>query len=660
MFDRYSIAIVLIGVAVIGAIIGAALVSGDDIEGTNASEIVRIANPDDLKSYLQAHQGQGSSPVPLYLESATRTDGGLGMSGAQMEKSSAPASYTGISAGYATTYNELSADYSTTNLQVAGVDEADFVKNDGKYIYILSCGELSIIDAYPAENAKTLSTTRIEGNPGEMFLNDDRLVIFASGWEQTYITPASSVAPVPYGREMTHAYVYDISDRIHPILDRDIAISGSYYDSRMVGDYVYAIASESVPWVLDEPLYPGVRVGDGPVTVPDLYRFRTIPGNFVYNTISSFNVNNDSPVKAETYLSGYSSTLYCSPDNLYIAYANQQYAPRPLLAGSPSTSSSYEAPREETIIHRFAIQDGTVRYQATGDVPGHLLNQFSLDEFRSNLRVATTVDGWSSSGSYQYNNVYVLDSAMDTVGRLEYIAPDEKIYSTRFLGDRLYMVTFKRIDPFFVIDLSDPKNPGILGKLKIPGYSDYLHPYDENHIIGIGKETESNEWGGVSVGGLKLALFDVSDVNNPVMVDKVEIGDAGTDSAALQDHKAFLFDKEKDLLVIPVSEVEKTYTSNLKGSPYGHGLWQGAYVFGVDPDNGFIKKGTVTHRTNPDAYYYWNSPDAVKRSLYIGNVLYTISSGSVIMTDLNDLSNRLNEVDLPDDCGMGVYPMMVE
>ncbi len=246
---------------------------------------------------------------------------------------------------------------------------------------------------------------------------------------------------------------------------------------------------------------------------------------------------------------------------------------------------------------------------------------------------------------------------MHTVGSLEYIAPDEKIYSTRFLGDRLYMVTFKRIDPFFVIDLSNPEHPGILGKLKIPGYSDYLHPYDENHIIGLGKETESNEWGGVSVGGLKLALFDVTDVNNPVMVDKVEIGDSGTDSAALQDHKAFLFDKGKDLLVIPVSEVQKTYVSDLKGGSYGHGLWQGAYVFGVDPVKGFVEKGTVTHRTDSDPYYYYNSPDAVKRSLYIGNVLYTLSSGSIIMTDLNDISLRLNEVDLPGDCGGEVYPM---
>ncbi len=187
-------------------------------------------------------------------------------------------------------------------------------------------------------------------------MDNDRLVIFASGWEQTYIKPASSVAPVPYGRGMTHAYIYDVSDRTHPVLDRDIAISGNYYDSRMIGDYVYAITSESVPWVLDEPLYPEVKVGDGPGVVPDLYRFSTIPGNFVYNTISSFRVNDDYAVKAETYLSGYSSTLYVSPDNLYIAYLNQQYSPRPMMA-EPAGSSSirYELPGGD-YLHRFSIR----------------------------------------------------------------------------------------------------------------------------------------------------------------------------------------------------------------------------------------------------------------------------------------------------------------
>jgi uncharacterized secreted protein with C-terminal beta-propeller domain len=245
---------------------------------------------------------------------------------------------------------------------------------------------------------------------------------------------------------------------------------------------------------------------------------------------------------------------------------------------------------------------------------------------------------------------------MNTVGNLKYIAPEEKIYSTRFIGDRLYMVTFKRIDPLFVIDLSDPANPGILGKLKIPGYSDYLHPYDEDHIIGIGKETQANDWGGVSTSGLKLALFDVSDVNHPAEVDHVEIGEAGSDSEALRDHKAFLFSKERDLLVIPVREIqkiplEKGYVS------YTQKIWQGVYAFSVSPVNGFTLRGRVTHSAEDTSGYYWGSRDTVKRSLYIGDYLYTLSSAEIIATDLGTM-NSVREIPLPYGGYGNPIPMM--
>ena len=148
-----------------------------------------------------------------------------------------------------------------------------------------------------------------------------------------------------------------------------------------------------------------------------------------------------------------------------------------------------EIDQTTTAIHKIAIRNGAITYIARGDVPGVLESQFSMDEYKNNLRAATTSSVYTTRGSYKYNNVFVLDASMKTIGSLTHIAEQEKIYSTRFIGDRLYMVTFKRIDPFFVIDLSSPSSPKILGKLKIPGYSDYLHPYDATHIIGIGKET---------------------------------------------------------------------------------------------------------------------------------------------------------------------------
>ena len=306
-----------------------------------------------------------------------------------------------------------------------------------------------------------------------------------------------------------------------------------------------------------------------------------------------------------------------------------------------------EIDQSTTAIHKIAIDNGAITYLARGEVPGYLKNQFAIDEYNNNLRVATTSNVYTTRGSYEYNNVFVLDSGMKTVGELTHIAEQETIYSTRFIGDRLYMVTFKRIDPFFVIDLATPSAPKILGKLKIPGYSDYLHPYDKDYIIGIGKETGTNEWGGVSTQGIKLALFDVRDVENPKQVGKVEIGDPGSDSAALSDHKAFLFDKAKNLLVIPARVVRKDAARSEKLSGDQPQVWYGAYVFGVDPAHGFVLKGAVEHGTGGSGYYYYgSSKNEVKRSLYIGDTLYTLSTAKILANPLDNINKTVATIPL--------------
>jgi uncharacterized secreted protein with C-terminal beta-propeller domain len=307
------------------------------------------------------------------------------------------------------------------------------------------------------------------------------------------------------------------------------------------------------------------------------------------------------------------------------------------------------------MIHKIGIDNGAITYLAKGEVAGYLKNQFAMDEYGGNIRVATTSDVWTNLGQYEYNNVFVLDGAMKTIGSLTHIAEQEKIYSTRFIGDRLYMVTFKRIDPFFVIDLLTPSSPKILGKLKIPGYSDYLHPYDKNHIIGVGKETATNEWGGVSTKGLKLALFEVSDVEHPKQIDKVEIGDSGTDSAALSDHRAFLFDKNKNLLVIP-TRVVKQIDMPEKYSGNQQRIWYGAYVFGVTPETGFVLRGTVEHSTS-GGYAWYGSPYEVKRSLYIGDTLYTLSQKQILANSLSRINTTIATIQLPGG-GDVLYPDM--
>jgi len=296
---------------------------------------------------------------------------------------------------------------------------------------------------------------------------------------------------------------------------------------------------------------------------------------------------------------------------------------------------------EDSEITKIGISGGSIVGRGNATVPGYVLNQFSMDEHDGYFRVATTSRSWRSGA--EGNNVYVLDENMETVGRLENLAPGEEIYSARFMGDRCYLVTFKKVDPLFTIDLSDPENPRVLGKLKIPGYSDYLHPYDENTLIGVGKETEEAKEGDFAwYQGVKISLFDVSDVENPRELAKIEIGDRGTDSPALYDHHAFLFSKARNLLVIPVLEAqidEDDFSGPVPGNFYGEYVYQGAYVFHISPD-GITLQGRITHISDDSLLrsgFWFDSEYSVERSLYIEENLYTISKGMLKVNDLGTL-----------------------
>jgi uncharacterized secreted protein with C-terminal beta-propeller domain len=276
-----------------------------------------------------------------------------------------------------------------------------------------------------------------------------------------------------------------------------------------------------------------------------------------------------------------------------------------------------------------------------------------MDEFNGFFRIATTSRQLIGGDLSSINNVYILDEDMTIIGRLEDIAPGEDLYSARFMGEKCYLVTFKKVDPLFVIDLANPKNPVILGKLKVPGYSNYLHPYDSTHLIGVGKETiEADEGDFAWYQGLKISLFDVRDVLRPKELDKYEIGDRGTDSPILNDHKALLFSKSKNLLVLPilVAEIKQDAYSG-KIPPYVHGeyVFQGAYVLYVSLDEGISVRGRITHIDGDDLIksgYYFTSKYSVKRALYIHNVLYTISDKIIKMNRLDNL-NEINSIELP-------------
>lgn len=501
-------------------------------------------------------------------------------------------------------------DYSTTNIQVAGVDEADLVKSDGEYLYIASGDTVYIVKAYPPEEAKVVSKIVLNNsNALDIYINGDRLVVIGNG----YSVVAFKAYPVSIANSFVR--VYDITDRSSPDLARELVVNGTISGSRMIGNYVYIVA-QKYPYVYDFdsqdyrielPAY-ACEGKTKEIKPEEVYYIESQESYYWFMTVISLNVIDDSiPPSDETFLAGISSTMYVSAENMYLV-AHRSYPVRIMII-SPSTNA--EDWREETLIYRLSLKDGRVALEASGSVPGGVLNQYSMDEHNGYFRVATTE--WTSNGSK--NALYVMNMKMEIVGSLEGIAPGERIYSARFMGERCYLVTFRQVDPFYVIDLSDPFSPSILGYLKIPGYSSYLHPLDENHIIGLGKEGNN----------LKLSLFNVENVGAPKEVAKFGLDYAYSDSEALYDPKAFLFNAGRQILAIPVGWTED------------FGAWkyfQGAFVFNVSIQDGFVLRGIIVHQSDM-TQSYWSL--TVRRILYIENALYTVSNDQVRISDFGTL-----------------------
>jgi uncharacterized secreted protein with C-terminal beta-propeller domain len=404
--------------------------------------------------------------------------------------------------------------YSETNIQVEGVDEADMVKTDGEYIYVISGQKVVIARAYSVEEATVLSRITVDGTLKQLFINAERLVVFYENGS--------------WNEAQTFVNIYDISNRANPALKNEVAVDGRYFSSRMIGEYVYVVVRKTAV-LIGGDLLPKIyfRGEYRAILATDIYYSDITDYGYIFTTIMAVNVleNEQEPVD-ETILSGWTTEIYVSKENIYLAISSG----------------------DKTVLHRIHIENGEINCVANGEVPGSVLNQFSMDEYGDYFRIASTSTITNSSAETKerllrlQNNIYVLNMDLDIAGRLENIAPGEKIYSARFMGDTCYLVTFRKVDPLFVINLSNPYSPEILGELEITGYSDYLHLYDESHVIGVGKETVAAKEGDFSwYQGVKISFFDVTDMCNPKELATYEIGDRGTDSPVLRDHKAFLF-----------------------------------------------------------------------------------------------------------------------
>ena len=539
-----------------------------------------------------------------------------------------------------------STDYSKTNVQVEGVDEADIVKTDGIYIYYVCSDKIVIVNAEDSSNLKIVSELNYDEDdfyPYELYINENKLIIIGQKYNNYYdeLIKVDSMYSTSFRRNNTFtvAKVYNAEKKSSLKLEREVEIEGNYLSSRMIGDNLYFIANEYLYSYLirnkeldeineDEykPIYKDTAISDEEkyIEYNDIYYFPESEDTSYLNVVG-FNVKNMEEANIDTYL-GAGTEIYSSQDNLYITRVKYEYR-------DTKTHGYYNNYDVNTYIYKFKLENSKATYVNAGSVPGEVLNQFSMDEKDGYFRIATTdSDDWNSETNT--NNLYVLNENLEIVGKVEGLAKGEKIYSVRFMQNRAYMVTFVEMDPLFVIDLTDPTNPTVLGELKIPGYSKYLHPYDDNHIIGFGENTKTNEYGGVVTDGMKMALFDVSDPNNPKELYAVDIGEKGTYSELLNNHKALLFSKEKNIIAFPISISEETgsYRTKLK--------FQGAIVYGLDLEKGFELKGKISHQEIEEGYLDYDYKKEVERIIYINDSLYTLSQNLIKATDMNTMEEQ--------------------
>lgn len=524
---------------------------------------------------------------------------------------------------------ESAGNFSETNVQVKGVDEADIVKTDGSHIYFLTNNVLKVVDAYPADEMEVLDDVTFADNSfwaNDLYIDGDLAVVIGSTWGSDF-------------NSGTRVYVLDISDKENIEVERNLLFKGGLTTSRKVDGQLYLVMNDYTYRRWDEPFNPieiqPVVLEEGEeIARLDCDEMMYYPGSFDDSRliVAGFDVEDmDSDVSLASVV-GASGNVYASRENLYVAEYGHGW---------------WKNEEERTVIHRFGLGED-IEYEGKGSVPGHLLNQFSMDESNGYFRVATTIGDLWDKENKSTNNVYILDEDMQQVGEIEGIAPGEKIYSVRFMGDRAYMVTFKKVDPFFVLDLGDPRNPEILGELKLPGYSDYLHPLGPDHVIGFGKDAVEasayDKWDRdmdfAWYQGMKIAIFDVTDVTAPVVLDDTVIGDRGTESELLYNHKALMFDAERGIMAFPIriSEIPE----ELKNDPetpknaYGKETFVGAIVFDVSVEDGLSERGRVTHQEEKNEWGYYDYNFNVLRALYLDDYLYTVSNGMIKANNLND------------------------
>ena len=521
---------------------------------------------------------------------------------------------------------EASADYSETNVREQGVDEADIVKTDGTYAYVVSSGsnqvniirlaDLTACGRVIAENG---------GRIQEIYVENGRLTLLTQV-EITALTRRAGVAAgsagaqdsdgsisggttgitdqdiqetpqvdVIYGSDYQtecRLTVYDISDPARPVKLGGISQEGSYRTSRMVDGYAYVFTdcwkdfSEGTDLTAYIPEANGQKLASGCIYLPQT----DVTGHYIL--ISSVNMEEPSQVKE-------AKGVLCDGDEYYIS-TNNMYI----------TQMHYSAAGDEsTEIFRFAFRDGVIRGAAVGTVSGYVKDSFCLDEYDGHLRLVTT--RWNRGS--QISSLYVLDGDLDTVGSLEDVAPDEEIKSARFVGSQGYFVTFRQTDPLFCVDLSRPEDPRIVGEVKVSGFSSYLHLYGDGLLLGIGSEADEDTGRET---GAKISMFDISEPGQMTELDRVGMKDISLWN--ISDYRSLLVEPEKNLIGFSTDRWKK-------------GKEEAVYhLYRWEEDKGFVellsyeipqKNGTDISRV---------------RGFYAGSRFYVVSEREIAAFDMED------------------------
>lgn len=655
----------------VSAQLGRAQSCDDLLSRLKADAVAKVRMNAELAGDERAWMAWGGDMVSVQNDGAgppggVRSDTGVDLSGSPEVASTSPESY------------------SETNTQVAGVDEADIVKTDGDHIYLLHGNELIVLDSWPADATTISAQIEVEGTPIEMFVANGRALVYSRtadpepGDAQLYAPDCRgcewSYCGAYYGESFLKLTVIDVSQTTPSVLHESYA-EGYYVSARMHGTltrgvvqggfkgpnlYPYVeywdasgnqrsedqILADIALWrrdaeaaieatELEDWLPRSYAKQDGTLraVAPECTSYYVPEASasaFGVTQIAALDLADEKPEVTSISISGEAHEIYANQDVLLLAHSDYSWDFRGMGG-------------DQTAMHLFDIQDDKLNYVGSGFAPGTVHDQFSLDQRDDIVRLSTTQQA-EANGQWETTNWVVTlkpnaKGELVMLGKSEALAPGETIYSTRFVGDIAYVVTFRQMDPLFAVDLKDPTHPTLLGELEIPGFSDYMHPMGDDHLLTIGRDidpvTQTDR-------GLLLQIFDVSEPANPVQAFSFSYNRQGW-SEANSEHKAFNYYAPLDLLAFPYTDYSVDATSSLE-------------LFRVTTDKGFEQLGSIDHSgfANASCYDevegYWKcnySPD-VRRGLFIDQFVYSISYGGVLVNSIENLQTPVASVDLPE------------